>query len=849
MRHSLLLALVAILAFSGTNAQPQGDTLVIGNRHVERWIALSPTVGTVRVVNKMSNRAYDVQSSEFRLSLVAAGFGPAFGKEQNGENPADITARDMEFLGHRKESLPGGGERLSLSFRLQSYLTDLRVVVHYEVKPDDVVMRKWLEVADSSAGIHFLDRIAVECLSLPPASVTHGEFGQPLFVDDVFLGIEYPAVETTRLGQRVDMEYVVGAKVGATPMVSEKGVLGVAPSALTLERRFLDYVDGIKVRGTRPFLLYNSWYDLRHPTRAKHAAEVMNQASALRRIDQFKRTLTDMLGVKLNAFVLDDGWDNTSSIWKIDTTSFPLRFTPLSEALKPQGTVLGLWASPFCGYDARTLRVNWGAAHGYEKTGDFLCFAGTRYKEEFKKTMVKYTREYHVGYFKWDGFLLACNEPDHGHLPGVYSRTALISTFRDVMSAVREVNPDIFINITVGSWLSPWWLMYADCVWMQGEDYAYAEEVPSMTPRDKSITYRDAVFWGDFRKQRLLFPVASMMTHGIIRGQLNLLGGKNESLGSFCNEVMMYFGRGVMMWELYVTPDVLSPSEWNAIASSVKWAEGNKDLLSRTSMILGNPLLREPYGYAHIAPSKGILLLRNPHVDPTSVSVVLSDTLGDLDPKTRYAFRVTYPYSMIYPESYTRGQTLKIPLEGYEVLVGELVPEEKVPGVIPRGVRYDVAPGSLTLFDEPASRPAVKVEQGALALSAGRGVHQSLTVTVPAGLEHPCFGILYEPAARMTDKDAPRFTVKVNGAEGTPVIEQEGGRWFWVMTDLETGTSSVEYAITASGSCAGSVDLRLFADERLTPRVLKADITEKRELPRPHEGRKVQQQLGKHIVK
>jgi hypothetical protein len=645
------------------------------------------------------------------------------------------------------------------------------------------------------------------------------------------------------------MGYVVGARVGAAPLTSEKGVLGVAPSATALERRFLDYVDGIKVRGTRPFLLYNSWYDLRHPTRVKRPAEVMDQASALLRIDQFKRTLTDTYGVTLNAFVLDDGWDNTSSIWKIDTTTFPARFTPLSEALKPQGTVLGLWASPFCGYDARTLRVTWGAAHGYEKTGDFLCFAGARYKEEFKKKMVEYTRDYHVGYFKWDGFLLACNEPDHGHLPGVYSRTALIATFRDMMSAVREVNPDIFINITVGSWLSPWWLMYADCVWMQGEDYAYAEEVPSMTPRDKAITYRDAVLWGDFQKQRLIFPVASMMTHGIIKGQLNLLGGKNESLESFSNEVMMYFGRGVMMWELYVSPDVLSPSEWNAIASSVKWAEGNKDVLSRTSMILGNPLLREPYGYAHITPAKGILLLRNPHVDPANVSVMLSDTLGDLDPNARYAFRVTYPYSMIYPGSYMQGQMVKVLLEGYEVLVGELVREGEVPASIPRGVRYHVAPGSLTFFEGAATGASVKVEQGALTSSPGRGIHQSLTVTVPAGLEHPRFGILYEPAARMAEKQAPRFMVKVNGVERTPVIEQEGGRWFWVMTDLEKGTSSMEYSITAAGSCAGSVDLRFFADERLAPRVVKADVTEKFPLPRPYEGRKVQQQLGKHIVK
>ena len=62
-------------------------------------------------------------------------------------------------------------------------------------------------------------------------------------------------------------------------------------------------------------------------------------------------------------------------------------------------------------------------------------------------------------------------------------------------------------------------------------------------------------------------PVSGLMIHGIIKGRLNFLGGKDESLDSFTNEVMMYFGRGVMMWELYVSPDLLSDNEWNAIAS------------------------------------------------------------------------------------------------------------------------------------------------------------------------------------------------------------------------------------------------------------------------------------------
>ena len=44
------------------------------------------------------------------------------------------------------------------------------------------------------------------------------------------------------------------------------------------------------------------------------------------------------------------------------------------------------------------------------------------------------------------------------------------------------------------------------------------------------------------------------------------------------------------MWELYVSPDLLSDNEWNAIASLIKWAKANKTDIQKTKMILGDPL-------------------------------------------------------------------------------------------------------------------------------------------------------------------------------------------------------------------------------------------------------------------
>ena len=563
--------------------------------------------------------------------------------------------------------------------------------------PGDYYIRKWIEIADSSYGMEFLDTIYLESLTFEKGDFSRGQFGQPVFNNDIFLGVEYPTGQNEIEAGKVMMGYVVGVKIAKEVYRSHTSIIGVSSSAGKLEQTFMKYVDQLKVEGTRPFLLYNSWYDLRRPELVKDSENVMNERSIIDRIHAFKKYL-NKYDIALDAFVLDEGWDNFNGLWEIDSARFKRGFAPIVNALDSIHTALGLWASPFGGYEYRDKRTAWAAEHGYETSGDFICSAGDKYKEAMKYVMTRYATNYHVGYFKWDGFLLTCNETNHGHLPGIYSREALVSSYIDMMQAVRKVNPDIFLNITSGTWLSPWWLKYADCIWMQGADYAYAEDVPSINERDKAITYKDAVLWDDFQKQHLLFPMSSLMTHGIIQGHLNFLGGENESLDSFSNEVMMYFGRGVMMWELYVSPDVLSEDEWNAIASSIKWAKANHDVLEHTKMILGDPLKREIYGYVHLTKEKGILLLRNPDVAAKEAAIKLTSDLGDIAPSREYFVKIIYPYTMILPEPVRMGQTVSMTMDGYEVLAAEMIPSDKIDKNLPLGVRYSIENGHLIVY-------------------------------------------------------------------------------------------------------------------------------------------------------
>lgn len=838
----LALAITSMLAQNKAFIKKDGNHISIGNNYIERVINISPRdVGTIQIKNRISGKIYNVKSDEFVLRVVFSGVGPAYSKEQNGENPVNLTAKDFKFTGYKENELEGGGKLLTLSFNFDYDVTNYYLNVKYEVYPNNFYMRKWIEVSDSSYGIDFLDKLDVESMSFDKKDFSHGQFGQPVFNDDIFMGVEYPTVENKITGNKIQIGYIVGKEIKKDIYKSHTSVLGASSSPVKLEQTFMDYVDQIKINGTHPYLLYNSWYDFRNPAIVTDSASIMNEKNVLDRIETFKKFMYDKYNIALNAFVLDDGWDNYKSMWGIDSTRFPHGFTPLVNALKSMHTSLGLWASPFCGYSNRDIRVNWGAAHGYEKVGDFLCFAGTKYGAAYKNVMDKYTKEYNVGYFKWDGFLLSCNEPDHGHLPGIYSREANVSTYIKIINSVRKINPKIYINITTGTWLSPWWLKYADCIWMQGADYAYAEEVPSINDRDKSITYRDAVLWDDLQKQHLLFPMSSLMTHGIIKGRLNFLGGKNESLDSFSNEVMMYFGRGVMMWELYVSPDLLSNNEWDAIASSIKWAKANKDVLEKTKMILGNPLKRETYGYIHFNKDKGILLLRNPDVEARQTKIKLTPDLGDIDPSAKYFVKIIYPYNMILPNSVKINQELNIRLDGYEVLTAELIPANEIDKSLPVGIKYSIDKNGLTVYGTPDQKENIisteskklsdvnfqavngKLEfhENSPIVNNSKTFESKAEINIPSNYEHAKFGFLLEPDTNLQNDSKPEMNIEVNGEAQKLRIEEENGKWFWVLADLKSGKNVVNYKIKFKDNVKGKISSWIFADEKLSGKEIK----------------------------
>ena len=123
----------------------------------------------------------------------------------------------------------------------------------------------------------------------------------------------------------------------------------------------------------------------------------------------------------------------------------------------------------------------------------------------------------------------------------------------DVARNLRRENPEVFINVTVGTWPSPFWLNHVDSTWRNGSgDVGWAGVGDD---REKWLTFRDGYCHRLFVMPPPLYPLNSVMHHGIVHGRC-FQGQKVGKAGaSLRTTPAFYFGNGAALQELYLAID------------------------------------------------------------------------------------------------------------------------------------------------------------------------------------------------------------------------------------------------------------------------------------------------------
>lgn len=406
--------------------------------------------------------------------------------------------------------------------------------------------------------------------------------------------------------------------------ISEWTVCGVAPEGQK-RRAFLYYTERERARPYKQFLHYNCWWDITDDGASSFTSEQL-----LERMHAWNKKFIEPYGIQLNSFVFDDGWDNLDSVWYFHPVKFPDGFTPQAELCKEYNSGIGVWMSPFGGYlDNQRRRVESAHREGLETNAKGLSLAGKNYYNRFLERSLDMLNNYKVNYFKYDGF--GGSNPEY--LPDMEAGTRLIKT-------LRKHNPNVYINITVGSWPSPFWLKYADCTWRGSGDLHLAGE-GSRT--QQFMTYRDGTLYNNIVKKAPYYPLNSIMSVGIAYANLgHPQTCINDSLGDFSDMVWSFFGGGSSLQELYISHDRMKPEFWPILAEAAKWAKTNESILKDTHWVGGSPMNLEVYGFASWSPQKGILSLRNPTSEAVEYELKLNE-LFELPQNYQGMFKLKSP--------------------------------------------------------------------------------------------------------------------------------------------------------------------------------------------------------------
>lgn len=620
-------------------------------------------------VNKITNRRIDISGSEFVIS---------YGKKQSLFYK-NLRAEELSCRIVDKETFQFHGE-----------VNGIKWTVIERITLDDDVIKKTLEISASED--IFLDYVDLETFSFDdslfnwtiPTDVKRiyvpsyiATLGQPVYVDSMFFAAEFPTADN-----RIDKKGFVTAKYYVGRRLSEcgdgnvyKSVPYVAGAAIgnrfdMIKSSFFKYISRTS-RNPRFRLQFNSWYD--------HMLDIDSE-----KIEKEFRAVHEGLtknGLRpLDCYVVDDGWVDykKSEFWAFRDDRFPNKFEKESLLTKELDSTFGVWFGPRGGYTEAFSYAKNLEKIGYSvcKRSMDICTGDPKYIRDLGKKMEEFVKEYNVTYFKIDGFAVTpCRNKRHGHPVGgykdMYFYTFLWEEWLKAFDSIHAVDDSVFLNVTSYSHCSPFFMRWADAIWINNAgDMAYEGDGSNL---DQCLNYRDGRYHDFAKVRQLQFPVAYIYNHEPCYGKKNYnppLPNKSHKTVTYTDAEFAKYLLGCMMRgsgfvELYFSPEMFDGKKWEIAAKVLTWAEENFDIIKNANYFGGIPKDGDVYGYYAANGDDVIFSLRNPSA--VKKSYVLDNR--------EHCFRDdAFTACEIYPtigeeKSFKKGETMKISLEPREMKI------------------------------------------------------------------------------------------------------------------------------------------------------------------------------------
>ncbi|MFC4994600.1 hypothetical protein [Rubritalea tangerina] len=583
--------------------------------------------------------------------------------------------------------------------QLENKQHGLKVKVVYTLNKDDFYARKHLEITSSQNLC--LERVDIDALSLADAYQPYQisqinargpwrpGLGQPLFTKEsaTFWGVEFPAAVNTVQGEKLRCGYLHGRflKPGVT-YTSYASVVGVSDDPDFNADAFYDYINEIRVRPLRLQTQYNSWFDY---------GRNINENQFVSSVDKVNQELCVERGVPpLRCYVIDDGWQDSTAqsdwsdkVWKVNQR-FDNNFTPSEKAVANAKSTLGLWLSPGCNFNARPIVPSL-RAKGMGGLKNYMSLADTPYMDMLEQRMVELTKK-GVTYFKLDGTFGHLHTRDfdiHGKAHGVpempqldldglttddkrlndskydelktYYLTVGSERMMKIFKEMGAANPEVYIVISNGAYLSPWWMMHCDAVWMIN-----AGDAAGGANRTGELVYRDEVYHNIWVKENTHYPMNSLFNHEPKKKR------NHETKDTFRKYLYMNMSRGTGFVELYLKTFNLAEYDWDVLAEGMLWVHDVFPTFARSRMHGGRPKAGEVYGYTAWNDSRGYVSLHNPSNEAKSYTFTLDRKFG-LQPAQK-SYHLSSPLSDSLKDleaTYQYGDTITLTLDPAEIRI------------------------------------------------------------------------------------------------------------------------------------------------------------------------------------
>ena len=587
VERSAAVAAVGLLGVRPSLSQIANDLTLENDLLSATWTATDGVLRAREIVDHVGNTRLTLPEQLFTL-VLADGTRLESSRMRIAGVPSKEVLAGVPKASRFAERI--GGHRLTVT--LEDADRRLQAVWRAELRERARYLRE--EVTFRALGAPLPVReIALLDLRDRGAQVTGTVKGSPITINQWFVGFEHPLSTSTIEGDRVRCVLARELPLRPESPFTVSSVIG-ATRAGQMRRDFLEYIERERAHPYRTFLHYNSWYDIGYFSQ-------YSESEAVGAIQAFGDQLVRQRGVVLDSFLFDDGWDDPQTLWSFHA-GFPDGFKRVHAAAAEYGAAPGVWMSPWGGYgDPKKKRLAFAQQQGFETNEGGFALSGPKYYERFRDTCFRMMREFGVNQFKFDGT---------GNASRAFPGSAFDSDFDaaiHLIESLRAEKPDLYVNLTTGTYPSPFWLRYADSIWRGGEDHDFAGVG---TDRQQWITYRDGDTHENVVRRGALYPLNSLMLHGLVyaRYAKKLAWDPHRD---FVDEVHTYFGTGTQLQEMYVTP-TLANDQWAFLAEAAKWSRANAATLVDTHWVGGDPKQLQVYGWASWSPRAGIITLRNP---------------------------------------------------------------------------------------------------------------------------------------------------------------------------------------------------------------------------------------------